>query len=104
MSGQAGFKNTVSVQGLAGKGQNLKTYASNMSSVLNSFSANINSVSNSWTSNAQSNFKQQFETLKAKFPSFYNLVNEFGDRLVKTSQAYQNFDTFTDKDYGNVAK
>lgn len=72
----------------------LDAKANNMESILNAVTTELNKIGNdgTWSGTAASSAKEDFDTLKAKFPEFKQAITDCATYLKNTVERYQAVD------------
>lgn len=72
----------------------LDSKATNMETILNAVTNELNKIGNegTWSGTAASTAKEEFDTLKAKFPEFKQAINDCAKYLRMTVERYQSVD------------
>lgn len=73
----------------------LDSKANSMETILNAVTNELNKIGNdsTWSGTAASSAKEEFDTLKAKFPEFKQAINDCATYLRRTVERYQAVDT-----------
>lgn len=84
----------ISYEQITSLADQLQVASQNMEAILNEVTVLFNQIGDSgvWSGNAAQLSKSQFDTLKAKFPEFYEATSKCHSHLISVVENYKNVD------------
>lgn len=83
---------TVAPEVLRDSANELKNKVSSVKGNLDDVTIEVNKVPNSYVGTASEQFIDKYNQMKSKFDSFYQVIEEYANFLIKTADTYQETD------------